>query len=429
MNATADWWDRAANFFEFFREGDLSQYPPLVRVAVYPVRVSIRAFEEFVADKCLQRASALAFASLLALVPVTATFFFFLTKLEAFGEVRLKVEQLLLNNLVPASTEIIREYLSRYSQNVTILGVFGVVTLFITAIFLFNTIEHTINEIWHAKQRRPFLSKFTAFWTVLTAAPILICVSFYVAAKMTAENIDIFSLKFLPYLLSGLAFWFAYQFIPYTPVRIRAAVVGAVVGGALWELAKGGFNWYMTNMATFDKLYGTLGAIPVFLLWLYITWLIVLFGAEVAYSVQYSNDHRPLSQTEQGDYIEFYSVRAMAEIARRFNKPGNETVSTIESLKDIGIHPQLLGDILNRLSDKRLILYTEEKDYVPARQPSSITVREVIEAVSDRRILVPKTGGDPISARLEEVLREVTTCTESALDGLDLQTLVVGDKK
>jgi len=431
MNETADWWNKAANFFELFREGDISRHPLVVRVLIYPARVAIRAFEEFLADKCLQRASALAFASLLALVPVTATFFFFLTKLEAFGEIRVKVEDLLLDNLVPARNDVIRDYLAQYTQNVTLLGVFGIVTLFITAIFLFNTIEHTINEIWHAKQRRPFLGKLTSVWAALTAAPILICVSFYVAAKLTAGDVDIFSLKFLPHILNGLAFWFAYQYIPYTPVRIRAAVVGAIVGGTLWELAKDGFNWYIANMATFDRIYGALGAIPVFLLWLYVTWLIVLFGAEVAYAVQYPHGNRPLTIAEQRDYIEFFSVRAMAEIARRYSDMSNEeTITTIDCLKDVGIPPQILGDILNRLSEKRLILYTEDQDYVPARPPSKITIREVIEAVSDSKTLVPKIGKDVISERLGKVFREVEASTESALDGLNLQALIEqGDKE
>ncbi|UCD57843.1 MAG: YihY family inner membrane protein [Candidatus Hydrogenedentota bacterium] len=429
MQPTADLWNKGVELFRLFREGNLSLSPRHVRVFVYPVRIGIRAFEEFFTDKCLQRASALAFASLLALVPVTAIFFIVLTRLEAFSEIQLRVEDFLFRNLVPARTDVISEYLTQYTQNVTLLGVFGIPTLFITAIFLFNTIEHTINDIWHAKQRRPFLSKFAAFWIVLTATPVLVFVSFYIAARLAIERLDVFSLKFLTYLLNWLAFWFAYQFIPYTPVRIRAAIVGAVVGGTLWELAKGGFNWYIANMTSFDKIYGSLGAVPVFLLWLYVTWLIVLFGAEVAYAVQYPRGKSSVGQDELANYLEFYSVRAMAEIVKRFNEAGDDAVNTMDHLKSVGIPAEVLGEILNRLSEKRLILYTEDKDYVLARQPSSITIHEIIEAVSDRRMLAPESAEDPISGRLKKTFREVAAGVDCALDGMNLQMLIDGSEK
>ena len=243
MFPASDRWDRFASVYHLLREDDLSQFPRGVRASFYLVRIALRSVEEFFKDKCLQAASALAFASLLALVPVTAIFFFFLTKLEAFSEIQLRIDDFLFQNLVPARTDAIREYLMQYTDNITFLGVFGITTLFVVSIFLFNTIEHAINDIWHAKQRRPFLSKFSAFWTVLTATPVLVFLSSYVVAtKLAPGNVDSRYVSLLPYLLSWIAFWFAYQFIPYTPVRFHAAIIGAVVGGTLWELAKGGFN-------------------------------------------------------------------------------------------------------------------------------------------------------------------------------------------
>ena len=410
--------------WNLLRDGDLSQSPRWAQVVVYPVRVLVRAFEEFVNDKCIIRASALAYASLLALVPIIAIFFFILTKLDAFSAIQVRVEDFLFHNLIPARTDIIREYVIQYTQNVMLLGVFGLIAFFVTAVFLFNAIEHTINDIWQAKKRRPFLSKFTAFWTVLTAVPVLMIVSFYIAASLELKDQDIFQLKFLAYLLNWLAFWFAYQFIPYTRVRFGAAFAGAIVGGTMWEIAKGAFNWYITNMTAFDKVYGALGAVPVFLLWIYLTWLIVLFGAEVAYAVQYPRERRHLTQAELANYLEFYSVRAMAEIVRRFNAQDDGAASAVDSLRDIGIPSEILGDILNRLSEKHLIVYTEDKDYVPARKPSSILVREVVEAVSGKKMLAPENATDPVSNRLRKTFQEIATGVDSALDELDLNALI-----
>ncbi len=424
MLPASDRWSKIASVYHLFREDDLLRFPRRIRPLVFTLRIILRSFEEFYKDKCLQGASALSFASLLALVPVAAIFFTVLTKLEAFSEIQLRIEDFLFQYLIQAHTDVIREYLTQYTQNITLLGVFGVTSLFVIAIFLFNTIEHAINDIWHAKQRRPFLSKFNAFCTVLAFTPFLVFLSSYVAARLAIDNVDARYLNLLPYILSWLAFWFAYQFIPYTPVRFHAALIGAVVGGTLWELAKDGFNWYISHMTAIDKIYGSLGAVPVFLLWIYLTWVIVLFGAEVAYAVQYPEGRSRLNHEEFSGYLEFYSVRTIAEIVKRFNDSQGKASSSIEHLKDMGIPPGVLGEILNRLSEKELLLYTEDKEYVPARRPSSITIREVIDAVSSTKMHAPADADDAISERLREAFKKVSTHTDATLDGMSIEMLV-----
>jgi membrane protein len=412
--------------WQLLRAGDLSNAALWMKILVYPVRILVRAVEEFFNDNCILRASSLAYASLLAMVPVTAIFFFSFTKFDAFGkDIKESVEDLIFNNLVPTKTDTIRNYITEHTENVNIIGVFGVITLFVMAIFLFNTIEHTINDIWHAKKRRPFLSKFLAFWTVLTATPLLVAGSSYAASKMTAQV----SFSFLPYILNWLAFWFVYQSIPYTKVSFRAAFTGAIVGGTLWQLAKGAFSWYIGKYATFDVLYGSLGAAPVFLIWLYLTWIIVLFGAEVAYAVQYPSEKRKMTREELASYLDYYSVLAMAEIARRFSDSECEEYDTIDALRNIGIPAEILGDILNRLSEEHLILYTEDKNYVPARQPSKIMIREVIESVSGKRMLAPDNSNDAISKRLCEVFKKFDEGAGLMLDEISLETLVSGTGK
>lgn len=426
MFPTSDLWEKAARLWHLLRDGDLSELPQWARIPIYPIRISIRALEEFLKDNCLLRASALAYASLLALVPITAIFFFILTKLEAFSTIRESVEIFLFRNLIPTRTDVIQEYLTQYTQNVMVLGVFGLIALFVTAVFLFNSVEHTINEIWQAKKRRPFLSKFTSFWTVLTAVPVLMLFSFYIAASLKVTDREIVKYEFLQYLLNWMAFWFAYQFIPYTRVNTSAAIVGGVVGGTLWQLAKGGFNWYITNMTAFDQIYGPLAAVPVFLLWLYLTWLIVLLGAEVAYAVQYPRERTHLTPEQLAGYLDFYSVRAMAEISRRFTTPEGNERGTIDALRSVGIPTEILGEILNRLSEKHLIVYTEDNEYVPARQPSSIMVREVVEAVSGKKMLAPDDAEDAVSARLRETFHEVAAGMDSALEELNFGMLADG---
>jgi membrane protein len=424
--------EKPVALWHLLREGDLSAVPRWAKLLIYPIRILLRTFDEFLNDKCILRASSLAYSSLLAMVPVTALFFFSVAKFnlvadfEAFENIKIKVGDLLFNNLAPAQTDIIKKYITEYTQNINLLGAFGFAMLFMIAIFLFNTIEHTINDIWHAKQRRPLLNRFLAFWAVLTLPPLLFLVSSVFAAKLKTRDIDVLSLRFLPHVLNWFAFWLAYKVIPYTKVRFRAAFFGAAAAGILWQLAKGGFSWYISNMASFDKLYGSLGAVPVFLIWLYVTWLIVLFGAEVAYAVQFPRERSHLTKEELAGYMDFYSVRAMAEITRRFGAVEDNKTSTIDVLRNVGIPPEVMGDILNRLSERQLIVYTEDKDYVPARQPSKIMVREVVEAVSGKKLMAPETADDAVSIRLRKTFKEITEGVDAAFGNLDLETLTNG---
>jgi membrane protein len=410
---------------EFFRYEDSFKSSHMVRAVSIIGRTIRRTFEEFFANECFQRASALAFATLLALVPVAAISFFFIARLEAFSEVEAKISDFIFRNFVPARTDEVQRYLLEYTQNVKVIRFFGFLALIITAIFLFNTVEVTFNTIWHVKKKRPFFGKLTSLWTVLTFTPILICTSFLVAAKLAAQGDGFVPAWIVPYVLNIFAFWFVYQFIPYTKVRKRAAVIAAVVAGVLWEIAKGGFSWYIGNLATFSQIYGSLGTVPVFLLWLYLTWVIVLLGTELAYAIQYPHGEKVLAH----EYLEFYSVRAMAEITRLFGRRGESKKNTMDALKEIGIPPDILGDILNRLTGKNLLILSEDMEVYPARDPSTITVREVIEAASGCKLLAPPDEKDPISQSLKRNFQQAGKQMNNTLDGMSLQMLVNGFKE
>jgi membrane protein len=295
----------------------------------------------------------------------------------------------------------------------------------VVAIFLFNNIEVTFNNIWHVKKKRPIFGKLTSLWTVLTLTPILFGISFYLAAKFTARSEGIVPAWIVPYLLNTLAFWVAYQFIPYTNIRLRASVIAAVVVAILWEIAKAGFNWYITNLASFRQIYGSLGTVPVFLLWLYLTWVIVLFGTELAYAIQYPHKDSLLGNA----YREFYAVRAMAEISRMFGERKGGKRNVLDRMRSIGIPPDIIGDILNQLAKEGLLIFTEGKDYYLARAPSTITVSEIIEAVSGAKLLAPPAGDDLVSRELKKKFEEASEQITATLDGLNLQELITGDNR
>ena len=116
----------------------------------------------------------------------------------------------------------------------------------------------------------------------------------------------------------------------------------------------------------------------------------------------------------------------MAEITKRFGDPDDSHRDAIDALRGIGIPPEIIGEILNRLSERQLIVYTEDKDYIPARQPSKILIREVVEAVSGKKMLAPDSADDTVSMRLRKTFEEITTGVDSALGEMNLDMLVNG---
>ncbi len=242
-------------------------------------------------DNCIRTASSLSYTSLLSLVPLMAVMFSTLTAFPVFQGMEKDIEAFVFNNFVPALGSTVRTYLHEFSEKAAGLRAVGVGFLFVTVLAMMNTIEMAFNDIWRVRSKRKPVTRFMIYWAVLTLGPLLVGTSFIATSYLV--SLPIFSevdatlgikrkfLVLLPLLTTTLAFYLIYRLLPNRTVTTKSALIGAVVAGIFFEIAKRLFAYYVVNFPSQQAIYGAFATIPIFLLWIYLSWLIILLGAEI----------------------------------------------------------------------------------------------------------------------------------------------------
>ncbi|HKQ30564.1 MAG TPA: virulence factor BrkB family protein [Burkholderiales bacterium] len=255
-------------------------------------RFAMVAIRRFGRDRCSRVAGALAFTTVLAVVPLTAVGFAVLSIFPVFEKWMITVQQFIYGNFVPAASDVVSRYLQQFAANAGRLTVLGSLFLLVTAVMLIDTIEQAFNDIWHVRRKRKLLRRMTAYWAVITLGPILMGLSLsitsYVASLPLFSQQPVLSgarqavLRIAPIVFEWAAFVLLYTIVPNCTVRIRHAIAGAVVATVLFEIAKLLFRGFVTSFASYSAVYGAVAVLPVFLIWIYLSWVITLLGAEVA---------------------------------------------------------------------------------------------------------------------------------------------------
>jgi membrane protein len=381
---------------------DIASLPALYRHATHLLRFCYRVLHRFIADKCIQRASALAYTTLLAIVPMVALIFSVFTSFQAFDSVSSKLTETLLEYLLPTSQQAVQGYLATVTDKTTALSVFGVLGLLFTATALLNTVEEAFNAIWHITRARALLSKFITFWATLTLAPILIGASISITSYFTALPIlkqvaegatYIGQTPFLvPWLMSSLAMATLYTVLPNTSVPFRFAMVGGLVAGAMFEWAKFGFAFYVTEVANYERLYGALSTLPIFLIWLYLIWVIVLIGSEITFCLQHpEQSYRSRSKFLKPGIQQFYSHLIILRAAQAMQK--GETLNMPMLLEETNIPDNIMQEWLDRLTQLELLRQTVnhgQSAWVLGRDADRLTLYDIFQSINATPMVVPE---------------------------------------
>lgn len=274
------------------------------RIDLYLSRVGSIVISGYGKNQLPLRSTALAYTTLLSLVPLlTVTFALF----KAFGgldRTMKPVQDFILSNLSTGAGTTVVEYLNQFIENYRsgTVGLIGFILLVLSLISVLTSIERSFNDIWGIPKSRSFIKRFTAYWSLITIGPVLLGLSLTITGMLQSNRLvtQILSLsgyqQFLiakiPWLTTWALFTVLYLVMPNTNVRIRSALIGGVIGGTLWEIAKIGYTVYAAKVVTYSAVYGSLGIIPIFLVWIYYTWLVVLIGAQLAYADQHVHDHK-----------------------------------------------------------------------------------------------------------------------------------------
>ncbi|AEE21306.1 virulence factor BrkB family protein [Paraglaciecola chathamensis] len=237
----------------------------------------------------------LAYVSLLSLVPFIMVFFTILSAFPAFSEVRGDIEALIFGNFIPTSGDQIQGYVAEFVGNASKMGAIGILSLVVVALLLISNIDKTLNRIWQAKSERPIIFTFAIYWMILTLGPLLIGLSvimssYLVAFANSAEAYTMGAttamLKIVPFIASVCAFFIIYMIVPNKRINPRHALVGAFMGALLFELSKKGFSFYITHFPSYQMIYGAMAVIPILFVWVYLSWIVVLLGAELTHVIE-----------------------------------------------------------------------------------------------------------------------------------------------
>ncbi|MEX6500950.1 virulence factor BrkB family protein [Pseudomonas zhanjiangensis] len=257
--------------------------------------------QRFFADRAANSAAALTYTTLFAVVPMMTVTFSMLSAVPAFQGTGEQIQSFIFSNFVPSAGETVQQYLREFTAQARQLTWVGVVLLAVTAFLMLVTIEKAFNTIWRVRQPRRGVSSFLLYWAILSLGPILLGAGFaittYIASLSLISGPDALLgmqtlLGFMPLLFSAAAFTLLYATVPNARVPLKHALLGGLFSAVLFEVAKALFGLYVRLFPGYQLIYGAFATVPLFLLWIYLSWLIVLFGAELVCNLSISRQWR-----------------------------------------------------------------------------------------------------------------------------------------
>ena len=252
-------------------------------------------------DNITISAGHLAYVTLLSLVPFIMVTFTIMSAFPAFASVRSKLEHFVFSNFVPTASDVVHKYMTDFVGNASQMSAIGILSLLVVALMLISNVDKTLNRIWRTQSDRPIVYTFAIYWMVITLGPLLIGSSVVVSSYLTGlaafteeytPGLGTFLLSLVPSGAAMIAFTILYMVVPNRRVFARHALVGAIVATIAFEITKSGFALYVTNFPSYELIYGALAVVPILFLWVYLSWIIVLFGAEFTCSLGEAFENR-----------------------------------------------------------------------------------------------------------------------------------------
>ncbi|NLY57903.1 MAG: YihY family inner membrane protein [Gammaproteobacteria bacterium] len=397
--------------------------PRRIQRLVYFCRYLVRRFGE---DNCPKNAAALTYTTLFAVVPVMTVTYAMLAAIPAFNQVSGQIEGFIFDNFVPSTGATLRDYLSEFSQQARQLTGVGVALLMVTAFLMLVNIEKSFNAIWRIRQPRRGLSSFLLYWAVLSLGPLLLGAGFVVSTYLaslsflTGDAVLASAWKqvlgWLPLLLSIAAFTLIFVAVPNTRVRLRHGLAGGVLVALLFEGAKACFALYVALFPSFQLIYGAFAAFPLFLLWIYVSWLIILFGAELVCNLGSSAAWQRSSQPW------LVSLLALLRVFMLAQKQGLVVDLPRVNASGWAMPEDLWLDLTEWMEGQRLITRAQQGGYVFSRDPAQLQMAELLAQVPEA---LPRVSELPVSLGeqdlwyppLREALAQLEDSRRQIMDG------------
>lgn len=411
---------------------DIDRLPRAPRIFFRYLRLFRISLQRFIGNRCLLQASALTYTTLLSLVPLLALMF---SILKGLG-VQNQLEPILLEKLSAGSEEMVSQII-RYidSTNVRTLGALGSVGLVITAISVIGNVEMALNNIWGVQKTRSLGRKFSDYLSVLLVFPVLTVAALGLTSSISSltlvrgvlrlpvvSQLVVLLALVSPYLLIWIALTFLYSYLPNTIVSLRSALLGAVVGGTLWQLTQWAYVHFQIGVAKYNAIYGAFAQVPILLVWLYVSWSIILLGAVISFAHQ----NIRTCWKNIGDALACYSFREtlglklLLLIARNFYSDSEPW--SAEGLSNALEVPQpLVYEILTEYCHAGILMPATRgrlEFYLLTKAPEKLSLSDLIETMRNyggKEIKMNEIDGEEVLkrtlAKLSESRRDVLSHT------------------
>jgi membrane protein len=374
----------------------------------------------FYEDRGMQIASSLTFTALLALVPMVTVALTVITAFPVFTSMTAALQAFVLENMVPASADAIVSHTQEFTRNAARLTALGIVFLFVTSIMLLLTIDRAFNDIFRVKRARPIVQRVLVYWTLITVGPVLIGASLSLTSWLVGQAVGlvrglpgagIVLLSVVPVLLTSIALSLLYIAMPNRRIRLGDAVLGGFLAGVVFEVTKRGFAFYVAQFPTYTLVYGAFATVPIFLLWIYVSWLVVVFGAIVVAALPEWREGAGQAQPVPGS--DFFDALQILKLLWQAHHEG-AVVTLPQVLAATTVRIEQVENILETMVSAGWVSRTTPNGWVLRRDPTTISVQDVYHLFVFRgEAHRPARGADPeleahihqLGARIGENMR------------------------
>ncbi len=381
--------------------------------------------ERFKQDRCMQIAASLTFTTLLSLVPLITIALAMFSALPVFQDFSAQIKSYLLGNLMPETAgKMIAHYTEQFAESAGSLSAVGVIFLAVTAMSMMMTITQAFNTIWRVNRSRPVFKSLIVYWAVLTLAPLLVGASLSLTSWLVglsmgyARHIPIFGvgmLKALPVLFTTLAFALLFRIVPNRYVPMMHALIGGIVAAVLFESMSQVFGFYISHFPTYKLVYGAFASVPIFLMWIYFSWLMILLGAVVAASL-------PYWRTPESRYLPAVvqlldALRVLKLMSVGMQQGVVMTIPVLSSLLHLGFYT--LEEIMDRLAGAGLVCKAEGQGWIMLKETGHIRATELLHLfVLDKSVLLAAEIDDPLKQWLATCAAQLEQSTDVSLQRL-----------
>ena len=409
--------------------------------AIRQIEVTVLTARSVYQENITLRAAALTYHTLLSIVPLLAVAF---ALFKAFGGLRRlekPMRDLIVQNLAVGREAEVGTWLDQFITNINagaIAGV-GVLILFYSAVGLLTNMERSFNRIWGAHRGRPFFVRFAIYWCLISLTPPLMGYSISLTARFESSEFMATVVAWLPFGLGKLllsttsvaaacvAFTLIYLIVPAAKVRPKPALLGGLVAGLLWSGSKYLFISLTAGSLKYSAVYGALGVLPLLMLWMYISWIIVLFGATYAFAIQtvatesLTLTNIPINQA----FRERLTARLLVAVAEDFRQ--GRPPPNAEALADrLGTMTGVASQLMRVLREHDLVAETgpvEDPCFMPARDIKELTLEHIAEVLRDREGKRLTLDEDPALERIGKIFDEAEAASRAVLSKTDLRSL------